>query len=641
MIDPETIATVKERTDIVALIGQHVRLAKKGRSFLGLCPFHKEKTPSFSVNQERGFFHCFGCKESGSAIDFLMKLEGLTFPEAVRALADRCGIQIRDDLSDAEQQHAVRRKRQREQLYAVNQLAATFFEQQLRVGAHPLAHLARAELAQRGISFHSDNPATQEALAGFRIGYAPYGWSALVDYLVAQGQSLTPAEKVGLIAERARGGGHYDRFRHRLMFAVVDIAGRVVGFSGRALTEPTAEQLAEAKVPSLGEQPGKDGPRAPAKYINSPESPVYSKGSTVFGLYQARHAVRQREEAVLVEGNFDVLALHARGSNRAVAPLGTAFTPEQARLLKRYARSVVIMFDGDEAGKKAIRAARQPCSEAQLNARVAVLPAGTDPDSFTRAEGLEAMDRVISGARGMLDYLIDEALSGEAFRDGSLREKQQRIRAVAELLATENDPTLRAMAKAYADRLSSQLVVGGHSPADMRELERLIRRSVGGGQKASPAGNVTGRTARSPPRENEVVLEIFGAILDFPELLGDSSIDEVLSLLEGDVALGVAAVREMWDPKKSTQTAEILDLMPPAIHSFAASRLAAPKFDELTGAHAELIENAKKLRRRAWSREKAQMVEEIARAEQLGDCATEDELLRELARRSKEKLGLS
>src|SRR6185437_8889083 len=286
MISPETIALVKERTDLVALVAETVKLTRVGRSFKGLCPFHNEKTPSFHVNPDRGFFHCFGCKESGGAIDFVMKVEGQTFPEAVRMLAERAGIEIVDTFTDQQRREDNAARKGKEDLYAVSNAAATFFERCLRGrAAHPLAHHAIAELARRDLRFPDVDDAVGEAaragdvLQAFRIGYAPYGWDGLAQYLRQQGISPSLAERVGLLVPRTSGSGHYDRFRHRLMFAVNDAQGRVIAFSGRALPDPPAEELAALRITGPTTAPD----AAPAKYINSPESPIYTKGEHLFG----------------------------------------------------------------------------------------------------------------------------------------------------------------------------------------------------------------------------------------------------------------------------------------------------------------------------------------------------------------------
>ncbi len=644
MISKETIAAVRERADIVQVVGESVRLKRQGRRMVGLCPFHKEKTPSFSVNSERGMFHCFGCKASGSVFDYLMQLEGLAFPEAVRHLADRYGVLIEE--SSPEQRDVEQRRRdERTKLYELNQLAACFFEEQLAEGGHPLSGMAREELERRGLPLDSADEALRAALEGFRIGYAPYGWDGLSSYLQRQGVPLEQAATLGLISQRRSGRGHFDAFRHRVMFAVLDKSGRVVAFSGRALPEPSEEQLQRAAIEPMYRDDGADRRPAP-KYINSPETPIYVKGDTVFGLYQARHAARREGHAVLVEGNFDVLSLHGRGLDIAVAPLGTALTEKQARLIRRYAQTAVVMFDGDGAGRKATAACRVPARMAELNLKVVSLPADTDPDDFIRANGVEAVQKLIVGARGMLEYLIEETLMGDGVQGGSLKEKQQRIEQVLHYLAEEKDPTVRSMAKSYADKISAQLVIEGRSPGDIRSLESMVRRALqpgpaDGGASSRASGESQGPSSRSRPRAQDISLAVFGALLDFPELCEEEETAVVLEAVEGDLALGVAAMRQMWEEKKSLEVQHLLDLMPPAIHSFAAARLAAPEFLDVANARRELVDNMTKLRRIALKDDSAVKLDALAQAERQGDSDAEDELLKELARRSRERHGLS
>ncbi|WP_437766877.1 DNA primase [Sorangium sp. So ce281] len=648
MISPETIALVKERTDLVALIGESVRLARRGHSFTGLCPFHKEKTPSFHVSPSRGFYHCFGCKETGSAIDFVMKLEGRTFAEAVRALAERAGIEVAESLTEAERREAQAARRSKDDLYAVNHLAATFFEHSLRGGPgsapHPLARHAHEELERRGLPLRDGDGAADpiaDALQAFRIGYAPFGWDGLSTYLRQQGVSPVLAERVGLLVPRSSGSGHYDRFRHRLMFAVTDVMGRVIAFSGRALPDPSPSELSSLGL--TGPAPQADGP--PAKYINSPESPIYTKGEHLFGLHQARQAIRQRGEAILVEGNFDVVALHARGIGQAIAPLGTAFTTGQAKLIKRFAPAVILLFDGDAAGKKATRAARAPCREAGLSARVAVLPSGVDPDDLAREHGPEAIARIVKAARGLLEHLIDQALDGDSFGGSSLPEQLARVRAVTTLLAEEDDPSLRMMAKLYADRLSSKLVIGGRSPDDLRQLERVVEESLSRPRsqptrEVIPSGQTTEtwERARSRTQIQEVSLEILGAILDFPELLADDDLQTALECLEGDVALAIVAARQNFTFEMGLVASEFLAQVPAPIHSFAAGRLVSPVFEAASTAKATLLENSQKLSRQALARQKAAVVSQLQKS--AVDADAENALLRELFQRRAGGLGL-
>ncbi len=485
VIGQETIDRVREQTGIVSLIGEAVKLVQRGRSHVGLCPFHKEKTPSFHVNEERGFFHCFGCGASGDVFKFVMDTEGLSFIEAVRRLAERAGIEIVETASDGDRKRRDEARRRQQELYDANAAAAGYFEKML--AQHPLAGHAHAELERRGLSAEAPTDSVADALQAFRIGYAPYGWSQLGDHLREIGISHRAAEAVGLLAPRKSGAGHYDRFRHRLMFAVVDLQGRVIGFSGRALSEPSDEELSTLRIERLGTS--KSEP--PPKYVNSPESPIYKKREVVFGLYQARQALRSDGECVLVEGNFDVVTLHAHGLKNVAAPLGTAFTPEQAKQIKRFAPTVVLLFDGDAAGRHAAAAGREPCKEAGLMAKVATLPDGTDPDQLVREHGAEAARRVIRASRGLLEYLIDSALD-QTFSATDALGRATRIKEVTELLASEDDPTVRAMAEQHADRIAQRL-----GSSDGRTF-RALRQSVLSALR--PAGTPTASAPRDPSR---------------------------------------------------------------------------------------------------------------------------------------------
>ncbi len=661
MISPDTIARVKERTDLVALIGENVRLVRAGRSWKGLCPFHKEKSPSFHVSPDRGFFHCFGCQEAGSAVDFVMKVHGLDFREAIGFLAERAGIQV-EETGGADVQKARGERQEKDELHAILHLAATYYEEQLggwaggippsnpaiqQVRGHAMAGLARDEVARRGLVFEGDDEEAtrvRATMAAFRLGYAPYGWDGLCSFLRQQGASPLIAERAGLIVRRSSGSGHYDRFRHRLMFAVVDAMGRVVAFSGRALAEPTAEALTRAGVPPMSTTPAAE---PPAKYVNSPESPVYTKGEHLFGLFQARQAARSRGEAVLVEGNFDVFSLHARGVEHVVAPLGTAFTASQARLLKRFAPRVIVLFDGDTAGRKATRGARQPCREGGLDAKVALLPRGQDPDDFVKLRGPAALEEVLKRAVGMLEHLVGEALDPDAFHSASGAERMARVRAVAKLIASEENPDTRLMTKQLADRLSSKLILDGQAPGDVRHLERMVEEAFAEVDRAVPREqrpalvHLNTPRDRSPPRWEATPNAIVGALLDFPELLVDEEVQPALDLVEGDQALAIAALRQVTRQTEAGRhmgldADEFLAHVPRSIHSFASGRLASPSFDAVATAKAELLENAQLLRNLILARANA------ADGETLRRGSVDDELaaLRAVTERAKRKRGL-
>jgi DNA primase len=519
MISKDTITLIRDRTDIVAVVSESVpSLKKRGRRFLGLCPFHKEKTPSFNVNQDSGVYHCFGCKESGDVFTFLQKADGYTFHEAVRALAERAGIPIEEE-RNVQPSEADRHKREREALYAAMTMAAAFYEEQLRT--HPQKQLAIDELARRDLAL--DN----EAMQAFRIGYAPPGWEGLALHLKKQGVSPAVGESVGLVVPRSSGTGYYDRFRHRLMFAVIDTHGRVVAFSGRALASIPGEEGDATRDP-------------PPKYINSPESPIYTKGANLFGLWQARHAIRQQEHAVLVEGNFDVVSLHARGVQNVVAPLGTAFTEEQAKLLRRYATDLTLLFDGDAAGRKAALAAEQPCDAVGLDVKVSILPEKADPDDLVRKKGVEALRHVLEQSRGLFEYLIDILLD-ESFNAADLREKATRVEQVGALIARQKDPVVRGMAEAYSDQAAGRLDLVRSSPGAFGVLKRQILSQaraarIDFGPRPSEA------RMKQRPEGSEDRKAIVEAILDFPELLDDSEVQAILPHLEANSARIVAAM---------------------------------------------------------------------------------------------------
>jgi DNA primase len=634
VIGQETLDRVRRDANIVEVVAQSVKLQKRGRSHVGLCPFHKEKTPSFHVNPERGFYHCFGCHASGDAIKFLQETEGLDFIEAVRQLAEQLGIDVIETASDAEQRQQSEARRRQQELYEIGNRAAAFFERMLR--EHPLKDAAEQELARRALVPTSPTDAVADALQAFRVGYAPYGWDELAKFLREAGLSISAAEKVGLLSPRKSGSGYYDRFRHRLMFAVLDGQGRVIAFSGRALDEPPAERLR-----ALGYEPSTNS-EPPAKYMNSPESPVYKKREAVFGLYQARQGLRGADRAVVVEGNFDVLSLHARGIKHVVAPLGTAFTAEQARAIRRFTQEITLLFDPDEAGRRAVRAARDVCREAGLTARVATLPPGVDPDELVRRGGVEQANRVLDSARPMIEYLIEELLDRRvAAEDAAIQ--AQRVQEAIELVSSESDPTVRGLAETYADRLAAGMARGlGYGEiSTVMALKRKLSSAVGGIQiSGPPVPRVQPpHRARSRDQREQVALEILGALLDFPELFDTPEANEAASVLEGDVAAGLAALRHARD-SGITDSELVLAKLAAPIHPFALARAARPKHERLVDAKAELVSNLRKLESLEWSKERSAKMEELQRADKIGDVEEQETILRRLQDRARERHGV-
>jgi DNA primase len=624
VIAQETIDAVRQRVSIVTVIGERLKLERRGQSHVGLCPFHKEKSPSFHVNGERGFFYCFGCKASGNVISFVQQLDGLTFPEAVRQIAERAGIEIVETGSAIERRQEAEERRRKEELYEANLAAAEFYERCLT--QHPLASYAWAELGRRELS--SSDPAMAAALSAFKVGYAPHGWEELAMHLRNAGVNRRAAEAVGLLVPRKTGDGYYDRFRHRLMFAVMDLSGKVIAFSGRSLDEPPgAERGSDAGAAA----------QKPAKYINSPESPIYRKRDTVFGLFQARQAIREQDRCVVVEGNFDVVSLHARGIGNVVAPLGTAFTADQANQITRYSRNATFVFDGDGAGQRAIAAAREPCQQAGITARAARLPDKTDPDDLIRREGREAVERLLKGAQPLLEYLIDATLR-TGFSSDDAQARAAKIKEVAELITAETDPTIRSMAESHADTVAGRLGI-----ADVRTFRALKAAVASAAQGRHPVAAKPGlapEQARSPQRVEHIAHQVLGAVLEFPELLADPEVEGLLASAEGDLAMALMLLRELGPDLGRLEPAAYAARFPASIREHVIRRLAAPEMKELREARSVLIDNLLKLRRLQQRREQPAVVEELRRAQQSGDLDAQMNLLRLQQARARARHGL-
>ncbi|HEX4322771.1 MAG TPA: DNA primase [Acidobacteriaceae bacterium] len=380
--------TVKQQADIVKVIGGYIRLRKAGaQNYSGLCPFHKEKSPSFSVHAGRQFYHCFGCGQSGDIFSFVSKIENLSFPEAVRAVAQKCGIPLpkREFNSPEEAAEAGLRRK----LLDLHEAATVWFEAQLR---SPEGALAREYLTGRGV--------TPDAIKIFRLGYAPDNFNALRDHLsqMADPETLRIS---GLVTSKQQDGEAgppqparlYDRFRKRIMFPIANESGRVIAFTARLLDtpgKPTAE---------------KSGP----KYLNSPETPLFSKGQILFNLDKAKAQIRAMEFALLVEGQMDCISVFMRGIQNVIATSGTAFTEQQVNLLRRQTTNVVVNFDPDAAGANAAEKSISLLTEEGFTIKIVTLADGLDPDRFIRERGVEAYAAAIRGARRQSDYLIDRA----------------------------------------------------------------------------------------------------------------------------------------------------------------------------------------------------------------------------------------
>lgn len=358
------IHQVCDANEIADLISEYVPLKKSGRNLLGLCPFHNEKTPSFSVSAEKQFYHCFGCGEGGRVLDFVMKIEHLDFVEAIRFLAQRAHIPVPEQQNFAEDKKTASEK---EQLYRLNREAALFFHDKLY---SVQGDEARAYFLNRGL--------TESVMKGFGLGYAPDSWDSLLKHLKQKGYSEALIEKAGLAGHKEK--RYYDSFRNRVIFPIFDLRGNVIGFGGRVLDD------------------------SKPKYLNSPESPVFSKSHNLYGLNIAKN--EKNRSLLVVEGYMDVIALHQAGISNAVAALGTAFTPDHAKLMKRYADKVTLCFDSDEAGQKATARCIEIMSGQQMKVNVLVQNKAKDPDEYIKKFGKDSFLELIDQAPGQIEYRI-------------------------------------------------------------------------------------------------------------------------------------------------------------------------------------------------------------------------------------------
>ena len=369
LIPNDVINQVIQRSDIVEIIGNYTALKKAGRNFKALCPFHNEKTPSFVVNPDKQIFHCFGCGVGGNAVGFLMRQEHLEFPEAVRFLANKAGVVIPEDDSATPSPS----RQLREEILKINALAASFFHEMLLTSREADAKTALDYLKNRGVDL--------ETVKKFQLGFAPNEWDALLKYLKSKGISEELISKAGLIIAREEKRGFYDRFRNRIVFPILDIQSRFVAFGARTMEDS-------------------DG----AKYINSPETPVYTKGQHMFGLQLTKAAVGKLDRIIVVEGYMDMIMPYIHGVENNAASLGTALTVEQIRLIRRYTPNVVMLFDTDTAGQSAIVRSLDLLIDEGMNVRVATLAKDEDPDSFIRQQGLKAFNARIDSAYSFLDF---------------------------------------------------------------------------------------------------------------------------------------------------------------------------------------------------------------------------------------------
>ena len=464
-----TLEEIKDRIDIVDLISEYVHLKKTGQNWKGLCPFHTEKTPSFTVSPAKQIYHCFGCNSGGDVFTFLTNYENLTFPEALKVLADKAGVVLKTSQVNAGSPGS------KEKLVTMHKVACTFFQQNLSKNTKALTYLR-----ERGI--------TSEAQQDFSIGYAPKGWNGLIHFLKGKDFKPEDMKKSGLVSQGTK--GYYDTFRERIIFPIFDLKGDAVAFGGRALE---------------GGEP---------KYLNSPETPIFNKRRVLYGLNRAREGIKKTGFVLFMEGYLDVISAHMHGFTNAVAPLGTALTEEHGRLIRRFTGNVILLFDSDQAGRKAVKNGAGILFESGLNVKVLTFPEGEDPDSFLKKQGREAFAKLIENRQTIIDFIVQ----GGGDRNGMAREAVEIISKIPDALL-RND---------YVKMLSEKL--GIHETLVLEELNKARKKPESGYRAQAPETQPHQKTRpldevsivrlmlQMPERASEVFEKLTGEDFIDPEL---------------------------------------------------------------------------------------------------------------------------
>ena len=478
------IADIKARLSIVDVIQGFVSLKKSGKNHIGLCPFHDDNTPSMHVNDEKGFFHCFSCGAGGDIFGFLMRYSNTGFREALKELAQKAGVRLpspRPRTKGAKKKEATTAR-----FFEINSLVCSFYRQNLPRSGRDSAQ-AREYLKSRDV--------TSEIIEEFKLGFAPDSWDAVVKFASGNDISIKELEALGLVVARESGSGHYDRFRNRIVFPINEITGRICGFGGRTLTE--------------------DDPKHP-KYMNSPESPVFDKKNVLYGLYHSKNEIGRKRKAVLVEGYMDFIKLYANGMRNVVATLGTAFTNEHARLLRRFCEEVVIVYDGDAAGIRSAVRAGEILLEQGSSSSICRIPDGLDPDDYLEAYGPESLGELIGDAVDVSDFIIDDTFA--RYREKKMSSGES-MRFLADMVSKIKDPVQRAEAVSKATGIFG-----------IRESEflSLIKTSDSGKNRGSLA------PVSLIPKKNVHEREIVRILLKFPHLLGAEKVENVGEHFEND-----------------------------------------------------------------------------------------------------------
>jgi len=597
-IPEDKILDIKNATDIVAVISEVVNLKKTGKNFVGLCPFHSEKTPSFSVSPEKQIFYCFGCGTGGNVFSFLMKKDGLAFPEAARLLARRYNIDIPRKHLTPEQK---KRMGERESLLKINRQAMAYYHKMLL--RSPNGKSALAYLKKRGLS--------AEIIERFNLGYAPSGWDNIINFFSKSAVPLAKVERSGLILPKKDRRGYYDRFRDRVVFPIIDVSQNVIGFGGRVLDD---------SLP---------------KYLNSPETPIYSKSRSLYGLYLAKDKGRTTDCIYIVEGYLDLLTLHQHGIENAVATLGTALTVEHVRMLSRYVPRLILVYDSDEAG---IRSARRCVDtfwqehvdfsrgdvfrEENADTQILVLPDGHDPDTYLRKEGVASFQKAAAQAPGIVSFLIEQSIAKHGLST------EGKIRVVADLkspLATINDNVARSL---YVKQLAERIGIE----------ENIILQEIRAGAGSKEVKNSGKRADFVQSEGSRLERQIIAMMLQFPAILPEIQKFDVIEYIDNPRLHSIATtILE----SRITSDKQILELFidKPDLERLISSLAMIEESWEKDGCLnliAQFVKNGQRRRDR-------QVLEQIRAAEKMNDQETLAKLLKkkqQLAMRSqKQKLA--
>jgi len=516
-IPESTISEVIERADILEVVEKYVPLKKKGRNFMGLCPFHSEKTPSFSVNPEKGLFKCFGCGKGGTVLTFLMEMEGMTFPEAVRELGGRYGVRVE---TAAPTPMDKKRDDKRERLYVINREAEKYFIETLKSDA---GKSAVKYLKERGI----DGRTAKD----FSLGFAVRKWEGLTKHLKDKGITEKEIEEAGLAIMGDK--GFYDRFRGRIIFPIRDHRGRLSGFGGRTIEEDYEP-----------------------KYMNSPETPVYHKGEILYGLNITKNEARRARYAIIVEGYLDAIALCQAGIKNVAATLGTALTPEHLKILKRYANEAVLIFDSDEAGGRAAERTLSLFGEGKMYARAAVLPEGEDPDSFIRKRGSAEFLKIIEDARDIFDFCL-----GRIYKRHDLNTAKGITEALDEASYVASIKKLPQEIDFYVRKIAERLKVGEESVR--LNVSKRIKREDRYAAAQSRREEETVAEKKGPTKAfkpPEVESRLFKMAVNYPKLLREAGLkEEHLALFVDETLRGlVEKILKGESPENGVNVASLI-----------------------------------------------------------------------------------